>query len=165
MTELINPIRYVDLIKSYEQRYSFSCGPAALHIAYKAYGKDIDEGQIATELELDEEGTSWKAMSEHPKRYGFNTWYRERANYDELKAVHDKTGFIQIIGWTSDRDNDRTRGLPEPHFSVIRKITPTHIMMTDPAFANLYTMKKEDFMSKWFDGEAKRAYMTIVPNI
>lgn len=157
--------RPVDLIKPYEQRYSFSCGPASLHIAYKAYGKDIDEGHIATELEINEEGTTWKAMKEHPSKYGFNTWYKDRSDYEELKAVHDKTGFVQIIGWTSDRDNDRTKGEPEAHFSVIRRITPTHIMIADPAFANLYTMKKEDFMNKWFDDEAKRAYLTIVPNI
>ncbi len=153
--------RAIDLIKPYEQLYDSSCGPASLHIAYLALGKDIPEDQLVKELDCDDDGTDWEAMLANPQKHGFSVWESHRAKYEDLEDVIKVTGFPVIVPWFSNRG--RTEAAD--HYSVIKKISPLGILLVDPGQGDYYAMEKDEFVKRWSCNNNNKDYMVIVAQI
>lgn len=151
---------YSALVKPYEQRYSFSCGPASLKIALRAFGKEMDEGDISSKLFTTREGTDWKPMEDLAKSLGLGTIFMHNVDYDVLLTMQ-RIGYVSIIGWTPNFDAAETKG--EGHFSVVRKAKPNHIFIADPANGLITGMSKHEFTRAWFDEEYRRGLLALSP--
>lgn len=148
--------RVIEKIKTYEQQ--IGCGSASLLIVYRALGIKTTEGQIASNLEVNiRGGCDWGQMIRQVKRDGLRVAFFEGANYEMLEQAY-RFDLPTIVGWIFDREKHCETW---PHFSVIRAVKNSLVMLADPAFGNLVTYKYPDFKKKWHDEEVIRGMMVI----
>lgn len=154
-------IRAVDLIMPYEQVYDWSCGPASLHIAYNALGRDISEDQLIKEADCNEDGTEWKEMLANPSRHGFGVWEGHKADYDDLSRLVQVIGYPVIVPWYSSRGKTPDAD----HYSVIKRISPLGVLLADPGQGDYFPIQRDEFIKRWTCNGNNRDYLVVVPQL
>jgi ABC-type bacteriocin/lantibiotic exporter with double-glycine peptidase domain len=134
----------------------YSCGAAALHMAYKALGVSIPEEQLMQELHTTEaEGTWWEDMMTHPHKQGFTISFSTGADYQELMRSFVKEG-VTIVGWWSGR-----YGEAGGHYAPVKHMEQSWIELMDPSDGTRLKFSRDEFVSLWHDEEAKGSFLTI----
>jgi ATP-binding cassette subfamily B protein len=116
-----------------QQLSQMECGPTALRIVAKYYGKHISSYKAQELCFLSREGSSLLNLSDAAENIGFRT----RAVKLNLEKLHDDVPLPCIAHWG---DN---------HFVVVYKIRKNTIYVSDPAFGLIRYSKKE-FKEKWY---------------
>lgn len=143
----------------YEQRKTYTCGPATLLMAYKYLGKNFLEEDIAEKLHTDKEGTSWEELIAHPSNLGYRVEFTSNADWEDLRRNMDKG--VVCVSWQTDR-----YGEPDGHFSLVADMTDDMIELANPGLSidkwpDIFD--KQTFMSKWQDEQLSKCFMVIIP--
>ncbi len=137
----------------YKQPDAMDCGPTALRIVAKYYGKHYNL-HILRELAFkSSEGVSLLSLSDAAEKIGFRT-QGVRLGFDQL----EEATFPYILHWNQN------------HFVVIYKIKKTRkgavVYISDPA-VGLLKYNKEEFLKSWAttkeDGEDKGIALFLDP--
>ena len=126
----------------FTQRYSYSCGPACLRMAFAAYGIRISEKQIARATRTSVEGTTIKGMLDACKKNGFR--YRSYSNsslVDIKKNV--RRGVPVVVNYMEPNDN-------EDHFALIISIGSKFVVLNDPWNGKSFRVERKEFMKRWW---------------
>jgi ABC-type bacteriocin/lantibiotic exporter with double-glycine peptidase domain len=146
-------------IRHYSQSSCFSCGSAALLIAYDSMGVTYNEVSLAVELGTTKDGTSWEQVITHTEKLGFPVEFKSRATYKDLQKDIERGAII--IAWGTDGNTEI-----DAHFSVLSGITNDLIELTDPGIPEEEwpsIMSKEEFLNKWYLEGLPRTYLLIKP--
>jgi len=134
--------RLNEYIKPYTQRYDWSCGAATLLVCYRTLGiEDYTEEELIKELETSKGGTYWENMK------------------NKLEKVFKK-GYPVVAFWMDDRN-----GFVEPHYSVIKHIDKNKVVLVDTTWGDLIEFTKEEWLTRWDNGEGMKFFMTILPGV
>jgi predicted double-glycine peptidase len=148
----------VDFTQPYRQHRRFACGPAALKIAYSAFGLAVEEADLVKELNIDRTGTSWPQLIEHILDSGFPFLFRQNANYPQLLYDHQSYGCPIIIEFEV-KDDIYT---PAYHFSVATEIAETYLVLADPRYGKKITHARDKFTAVWRGAEQEQAYLVLL---
>jgi ATP-binding cassette subfamily B protein len=108
------------------------CGPTALRIVAKYYGKTYTLQTLREKAFATREGVSLLSISNAAEQLGFRT-RGVRISYDTLRA---SSQLPCIVHWNQN------------HFVVLYKISDKFVWISDPAHG-LLKYSKEDFMKRW----------------
>ena len=146
-------------IEPHEQLTTYSCGSAALTVAYRALGIECNEANILVELETGKNGVEWVNLVNHASNMGFPIELKLRATYKDIQKDF-KRGVI-ITGF-----NTNCMGELFSHACVVSGVLDDYIELTDPGQPEEdwpTIMTREDFIANWaVNGEAQ-GYLLIKP--
>jgi ABC-type bacteriocin/lantibiotic exporter with double-glycine peptidase domain len=137
-------------VKPFRQSPDF-CGPGALIIAASAFGKVLNEEELAklcgttTEAEKGFRmgGTEHEGVIKAAETLGFHVFSKEEGTIKELEYFVNEEHLPVIVGWF-DRDDD--------HYSVVVEVAETEIVMADSSSEGPErTVSKSLFPRIWFD--------------
>lgn len=118
-----------------KQDLDYSCGASSLStILTHFYQQPITEEQILTDMNLTSMMASFQDLAVVSQKYGF-TVKGIATNYDTLRKLK-----IPAIVYLNHKRSD--------HFSVIKSINETHIVLADPSWGNR-TLTKSQFEAMW----------------
>lgn len=144
----------------YRQETSFSCGAAALLMAYRRLGIRYNEPTLILELGTNqEEGTEMNKMYEHASSYGFPTEMKCNQTYEDLQKDFKKGQVIVPI--TVDWG-----GEPGGHYVLVSDIDPDMIELADSGIEIddwPEIMSKKEFLVKWRCSYYNQSYLLICP--
>ena len=109
------------------QSTDFNCGPAALATVLNNMGINTTEQELATLAGTDESGTTMYGLAEAAKAKGLNA-VGMKLSIEELKK--NNIVYVTIDGG--------------PHYSVLKEVTDTGVLLADPSLGNI-EMSKEEF--------------------
>ncbi|HAQ62397.1 TPA: ABC transporter ATP-binding protein, partial [Candidatus Delongbacteria bacterium] len=115
-----------------KQLDSMDCGPTALRIVAKYYGKTYTLQTLREKAFATREGVSLLSISNAAEQLGFRT-RGVKISYDSLKL---SSQLPCIVHWNQN------------HFVVVYKINDKFVWVSDPAHG-LMKYSKDDFMKRW----------------
>jgi ATP-binding cassette subfamily B protein len=116
-----------------QQLNQMECGPTALRIVAKYYGKSISSHRAQKLCYLSREGVSVLNLSDAAEELGFRT-RAVKLNFEKIK---DDIPLPCIAHWGNS------------HFVVIYKIKKQKVYISDPAFG-LVTYSIDEFLKRWY---------------
>ena len=135
-----------------KQDLDYSCGSAAVATILRAYyGFDVYEQDILTAVERigNDGAASFADLQQAVQSFGFKA-IGIAATFDMLKTIK-----IPALLYLQYRDQD--------HFSVLRGMSDTHILLADPSWGNR-TFTRHQFKQLWEQDTLKGKALVIVPN-
>jgi predicted double-glycine peptidase len=127
-------------ITLFEQERDGSCGPAALRIVLAHFGEVRSGRDIRRLTKWSEEGVCAENIVSAAKSLGFESFYRDRVSW--LGLAREVQKYPVIVNWFSNN---------EGHYSVAIEIYRNKVVLADPEYAVTREMRKDDFLSVWFD--------------
>ncbi|UII25817.1 peptidase domain-containing ABC transporter [Fulvivirga maritima] len=121
----------MDKFPHYSQTEAKDCGPTAIKIIAKYYGKTINTQQLRSLSETTREGSSLLGLSEAVENIGFRS-IGIKLSFDKLKEAP----LPCILHWNKN------------HYVVLYKIKNQTLYISDPAHGKL-KYSKEDFLKHW----------------
>ena len=135
-----------------KQDLDYSCGASSLStILTYFYQQPITEQQILTDMNLTSMMASFQDLANVSQKYGF-TAKGIATNYDTLKKLK-----IPAIVYLNHKRSD--------HFSVIKSINDTHIVLADSSWGNR-TLTRSQFEAMWHtrsNDNLKGSLLLILP--
>lgn len=135
-----------------KQDLDYSCGESSLStILTYFYQQPITEQQILTDMNLTSMMASFQDLANVSQKYGF-TAKGIATNYDTLKKLK-----IPAIVYLNHKRSD--------HFSVIKSINDTHIVLADSSWGNR-TLTRSQFEAMWHtrsNDNLKGSLLLILP--
>lgn len=119
------------------------CGASALQAVLAYWGHKHTEEELADLSHTDpDNGVEAPGILEAARAVGFNGFYHDDAELDDLQRYLD-LGLPVIVNWWST---------DEGHFSVVVGIDDKYVYMVDPEKDAPYSrMLLDDFSRNWFD--------------
>ncbi|SUD92312.1 C39 family peptidase [Psychrobacter phenylpyruvicus] len=137
-----------------KQDLDYSCGASSLStVLTYFYNTPTSEQQILEDMQLTEMMASFQDLAEVSQKYGF-TAKGIATNYDSLKKLK-----IPAIVYVNHKRSD--------HFSVVKSINDTHIVLADSSWGNR-TLTRKQFEDMWHtraDNNLKGSVLLILPTI
>lgn len=121
----------------YKQLDAMDCGPTALRMIAKYYGKSFSLQYLREKCYIDREGVSLKGISEAAENIGFRTLAVKipfEGKKDEPCLMNAPAPMI--VHWNQN------------HFVVVYNVNKKRISIADPADGK-YILKHEDFKKSW----------------
>lgn len=121
----------------YKQLDAMDCGPAALRMIAKYYGKNYSLQYLREKCYIDREGVSLKGISEAAENIGFRTLAVKipfGGKKDDPCLLNAPTPMI--VHWNQN------------HFVVVFKVNKKNVWIADPADGK-YKLKHSDFIKSW----------------
>lgn len=135
-----------------KQDLDYSCGASSLStVLTYFYNTPTSEQQILEDMQLTDMMASFQDLAEVSQKYGF-TPKGIATNYDSLKKLK-----IPAIVYVNHKRSD--------HFSVIKAINDTHIVLADSSWGNR-TLTRKQFEDMWHtraDDNLKGSVLLILP--
>jgi hypothetical protein len=135
-----------------KQDLDYSCGASSLStILTHFYQQPVTEEQILTDMNLTSMMASFQDLAVVSQKYGF-TAKGIATNYDTLKKLK-----IPAIVYLNHKRSD--------HFSVIKSINDTHIVLADSSWGNR-TLTRSQFEAMWHtrsNDNLKGSLLLILP--
>lgn len=135
-----------------KQDLDYSCGASSLStILTHFYQQPVTEEQILTDMNLTSMMASFQDLAVVSQKYGF-TAKGIATNYDTLKKLK-----IPAIVYLNHKRSD--------HFSVIKSINDTHIVLADSGWGNR-TLTRSQFEAMWHtrsNDNLKGSLLLILP--
>ena len=143
-------------VKPFRESFHGGCGPASLKMVLDYYGVKISEKEIfkmcGTTKEL---GTSAENIKKAAKKLGFKTEIKDHSAFSDIQYWLGKKVPI-IVDWFTRGRNDYTDSdIADGHYSVVVGLDKEFIYLQDPELGKIRKLKKEDFMTVWFDFKGK----------
>ena len=135
-----------------KQDLDYSCGASSLStILTHFYQQPVTEEQILTDMNLTSMMASFQDLAVVSQKYGFSA-KGIATNYDTLKKLK-----IPAIVYLNHKRSD--------HFSVIKSINDTHIVLADSSWGNR-TLTRSQFEAMWHtrsNDNLKGSLLLILP--
>lgn len=135
-----------------KQDLDYSCGASSLStVLTYFYNTPTSEQQILEDMQLTDMMASFQDLAEVSQKYGFAA-KGIATNYDSLKKLK-----IPAIVYVNHKRSD--------HFSVIKAINDTHIVLADSSWGNR-TLTRKQFEDMWHtrtDDNLKGSVLLILP--
>jgi len=123
-----------------QQRDGF-CGPASLRMILGYYGLNKSEKEIGNLTNCSSEGVSAENLVSAARSLGFNANHTDNNTWEGLYNEVHKNGPV-IVDWFSQLSG---------HYSPVYDIYKKSIILADPEYGFVRDMKKDEFLSLWFD--------------
>jgi ABC-type bacteriocin/lantibiotic exporter with double-glycine peptidase domain len=132
------------------------CGPASLKIVLDYYGINKTEKEIAKMAGWNKTlGIDDKEIKKAAEMLGFRVKVKNNSNYRNIQNWLDK-GVPVIVDWfTRGRSDYSDSAVPDGHYSVVVGLDDKFIYLQDPEIGKIRKLKKEDFITVWFDFSGK----------
>lgn len=138
MTKLLN-------VKPFRQS-SGHCGPACLKIVLEYYGMHKSEKELARLVgSTAAKGVSAEHMARAIKKLNMQAEIKDYSTLTQVASLL-KRNIPIIVDWFSQTDG---------HYSVVVGLSRENIYIQDPELGYLRTMKRQAFMTLWFDFDGK----------
>lgn len=145
-------------VRPYLTQNIFTCSSAALHIAYRSFGLNYPEAQVAVDFKNGFRGNiSWTEMMNHAESRGFFTDFIEGCDYDILTAPLYNDPYVIIVGWIANENPS----VKMYHCSPVRFVSLKNIGLTNIGNQGFKKFTKEEFVPIWNDYTYEHPFMTI----
>ncbi len=132
------------------------CGPASLKIVLKYYGVDATEKELAKLAGWRKGvGADDKGIKKAAETFGFKVRIKNSSNYQDIKKWLNKDVPIIVDWFTRGKSDYPDSAISDGHYSVVGGLDDRYIYLQDPEIGKIRKMKREDFMSVWFDFSGK----------
>lgn len=137
----------------FKQLDAMDCGPTALRMVAKHYGKPYSLQYLREKCYIDREGVSLKGISEAGENIGFRT-LAVKIPFDVKKGEPSlqEAPLPTIVHWNQN------------HFVVVYKINKKYVWIADPADGK-YKLKQEDFKKNWLSDGNKGIALLLEPGL
>jgi len=134
-----------------KQKNLFYCGPACLQMVFSFFGKRESQENIAHLANTSpQKGTSRKNMGKATAGVGFSCCCKNNSTIGEIKRFI-KLGLPVIVSYTEPTTE-------EGHYAVVVGYTARKLILNDPFNGKEFSIKNEDFVSRWYDHERSRRF-------
>lgn len=132
------------------------CGPASLKIILSYYGIEKSEKELAGLCETKKNlGTNDRGIKNAAESLGFKVKIKNKSNFKDIENWLDKEIPLIVNWFTRGRRDYSDEAVPDGHYSVVIGLDSKHIYLQDPEIGKIRRLKREDFMSVWFDFTGK----------
>ncbi len=129
----------------YKQPTEWTCGPAVARIVLDYHGTSKDIRQVTRELRATRAGTSNADLRRFFRSHSIPfREYTGSTTHDIRKLL--RTHIILVAYWIPRHQ--------EAHYSIVQKITRTHIFFHDTWFGSSHRYTIKYFLKNWHDEEA-----------
>lgn len=137
------------------------CGPASLKIVLAFYGVEKTERELAKMCETKKDlGTDDQGFKKAAEQLGFKVKIKNKSTFADIEQWLDK-GVPVIVDWfTRGRIDYTDSDVSDGHYSVVAGLDNNYIYLQDPEIGSIRKLKRNDFMTVWFDFVGK----TIKPD-
>jgi ABC-type bacteriocin/lantibiotic exporter with double-glycine peptidase domain len=126
------------------------CGPATLRIVASYYGIVTSERNLAALCRTSSvSGTTAAHMLAAARKLGLSAHVYDGASFRMMAAWLGR-GVPVIVDWMSIARRG-TALAATGHYSVVTELTPTEIVLEDPAIGQKRRMTKAVFLTLWYD--------------
>ena len=132
------------------------CGPASLKMVLDYYGVEKSEEELVLLCDSSPKlGTSAENIKAAAESLGFKVKIKTESNFEDIQHWLDKK-VPPIVDWfTRGGDGYTDSDIADGHYSVVVGLDETYIYLQDPEIARVRKIKKEDFLTVWFDFKGK----------
>jgi ABC-type bacteriocin/lantibiotic exporter with double-glycine peptidase domain len=132
------------------------CGPASLKMVLDYYGVYKTEKELAKLCKTTKKlGTSNEHLKEAAEKLGFHLTMKEQSSFEDIKKWLDKKVPVIVDWFTRGRADYDDSDIADGHYSVVVGLDKNYIYLQDPELGGMRKVKKEDFMTVWFDFKGK----------
>jgi len=131
------------------------CGPASLKIVLKYYGLDVSEKKLAKLCGTTSVGTTDRGIKRAAEFFGFKVKIKNNCSFKDIAYWLNKKVPVIVDWFTVGRPNAKKAIVPDGHYSVVAGLDSQHIYLQDPELGEIRRIKKDDFLTVWFDFEGK----------
>lgn len=140
-------------VKPFQETLNASmCGPASLKIVLGYYGLEKSEKELAEMCTVDSNlGVDDATIKSVVEDLGFKVEIKNESDFEDIEQWL-KRGVPVIVDWfTRGRTDYTDSDVSDGHYSVVCGLDDDNIYLQDPEIGGVRKLKKEDFMSVWFD--------------
>ncbi len=136
----------------YKQLDAMDCGPSALRMVAKYYGKSFSLAFLREKCYIDKEGVSLKGISEAAESIGFRTLAVQipYGNSDKVPCLLSAP-LPCIVHWNQN------------HFLVVFKINKKFVWIADPA-SGKYKLNRKEFEQHWLSRGVLGIALLLAPS-
>ncbi len=128
------------------------CGPASLKMVLSYYGIEKSEKELAKLCKVDKIlGTNDKDIKRVAEQLGFKVVIKNNSNFKDIEKWLDKKVPVIVDWFTKGRQEYSESETADGHYSVVAGLDEKYIYLQDPEIGRIRKLKKEDFMTVWFD--------------
>lgn len=139
------------LVEPFEQAESM-CGPASLKMILDYYGVKKPEKELAKMCKTTRKlGTSGENLKKAAKKLGFKVKIKDNSSFEDIKHWISKKVPVIVDWFTRGIANCDDSDVACGHYSVAVGLDNKFIYLQDPELGKIRKIKREDFMTVWFD--------------
>jgi ABC-type bacteriocin/lantibiotic exporter with double-glycine peptidase domain len=139
-----------------ETLYSSMCGPASLKIVLDYYGLHKSEKELAKLCKVDKDlGTDDKNIKRVAEQLGFKAIIKNNSSFKDIEKWLDKKVPVIVDWFTKGRQEYSASEVADGHYSVVAGLDEKFIYLQDPEIGRIRKLKRDDFMTVWFDFKGK----------
>lgn len=132
------------------------CGPASLKIVLAYYGVEKTEQELSKmsgtkkDVGIDDHGLKKAAT-----QLGFKVKIKNMSTFKDIERWLDKKVPVIVNWFTRGRADYIDSDVADGHYSVVAGLDDNYIYLQDPEIGSIRRLKKDDFMTVWFDFSGK----------
>ncbi len=132
------------------------CGPASLKIILQYYGIDIEEKELAKMTGWNKGlGVNDKGIKKAAEILGFKVKIKNNSSFKDIEKWLNKKVPV-IVNWFTGGGRDYSDSdIADGHYSVVTGLDDKFIYLQDPEIGKIRKLKRDGFMSVWFDFRGK----------
>lgn len=132
------------------------CGPASLKIVLDYYGIEKSEKELVLLCDSTQEiGTNAEKIKSAAESLGFTAVVKDNSTFEDIQKWLDKKVPVIVDWFTRGGDNYTDSDIADGHYSVVVGLDKEYIYLQDPEIGRVRKIKKDDFMTVWFDFKGK----------
>jgi len=132
------------------------CGPASLKIVLNYYGIEKSEKELAKICKVDRDlGIDDKSIKKVAEKLGFKVIIKNNSNFRDIEKWLDKKVPVIVDWFTKGRQEYSESEVADGHYSVVAGLDDKYIYLQDPEIGRTRRLKRDDFMTVWFDFKGK----------
>lgn len=142
-------------VKPFQETESM-CGPASLKMVLGYYGIQKSEEELAKMCKTTKElGTSNENLKKAAERLGFKAEMKNYSTFKDIQHWLDKKVPVIVDWFTRGRTDYDDSDIADGHYSVVVGLDDAFIYIQDPELGSVRKIKRENFMTVWFDFKGK----------
>lgn len=142
-------------VKAFRETPSM-CGPASLKMVFDYYGIKKSEKEIAVMAGTTKElGTKAESMKLVAESMGFKVEIKDHSTFEDIQHWLNKKVPVIVDWFTRGRVDYDDSEVADGHYSVVTGLDNEYIYLQDPELGSLRKIKRQDFMTVWFDFKGK----------
>jgi ABC-type bacteriocin/lantibiotic exporter with double-glycine peptidase domain len=134
-----------------ETLYKGMCAPASLKIVLSFYGIEKSESELAKNCNTNNLGTDDIGLKNTAELLGFKVSIKNNSSFNDIEKWIDKKVPVIVNWFTRGRTDYTDSAVSDGHYSVVEGIDDKYIYLQDPEIGKIRKIKKNDFMTVWFD--------------
>jgi predicted double-glycine peptidase len=131
-------------IPFFKQDTDYTCGPAALQMAFLFLGTFTSEKKLAKVARTNSEiGTTHRGMIDTALKQKFYCYVNKNSTINEIRHFV-RLSFPVIIDYTEPSSDTG-------HYAIISGYQDRHVILNDPWNGEGFKLSEAEFVSRWYD--------------